>query len=657
MVLKNVKQMGSTKILKNLFFTAAMAGMLFFTVAGTLPAEMPDEDCLMCHGDKDIEAETERGKKLQLFVPENALLGSVHEDLSCTDCHIDAESFEDIPHSSKPLGRACKNCHEEEAEETTEDVHGQGCAAGDPLTPSCCTCHGGHDIKPLSSPESRFSPENQPDTCGKCHGGDVIPLKDHSIYKRNIVTRYKTSVHWQAVNEGKRAATCTDCHGSHNILPSGYKDSGVSRANEANSCMKCHKLEGMAFWNGPHGDALEHGNNDVPTCSTCHGDHDMASLKVRDGVAKQWAATQVCIWCHGNARMMARYGLDTTPVDSYMQDFHGLTQRGTMGASATCADCHDAHHSLPSDHPNSRMHISNRGPTCGKCHGKVSDNFAMSFSHKKSIEAEGSKLESIIRIIYIILIIAVIGGMLLYVTMVWFKAVREKIKEQHADPYIERMNQFGKTVHKTLLVSFIVLVITGFALKYPESFWVKGLFSLGMTETVRAFIHRVAALVMIIDSIVFTLFLIFRKRGKRLFREFLPKKRDVTDIINSVKYYLGISREKHPPKQDVFSFAEKAEFWAMVWGTVVMVVTGLILWFPKVIPATWCSCIIPIARTIHYYEAILAALAILVWHGFHVIFHPDEYPMNTSWWTGKLTKKESEHRFEPDAIKRQQFED
>ncbi len=657
MILKKGKQDISLIILKNFTFIIFLMLIFIFAAPAELRAEMSDDDCLTCHNDKDLEGETERSKKLKLFVPENALVGSVHEDLSCTDCHIGAETFEEVPHSSKPLERACKNCHEEEAAETAKDVHGMGCASGDEMTPSCCGCHGGHDIKPLNSSESRFSDMNQPNTCGKCHGGDTLTTKDHSIYKRNIVTRYKSSVHYQAVNEGKAAASCTDCHGSHNILPSGFKDSGVSRTNEANSCMKCHKLEGLAFWDGPHGDALEHGNNDVPTCSTCHGDHDMASLRVRDGVAKQWAATQVCIWCHGNARMMARYGLDTTPVDSYMQDFHGLTQRGTMGASATCADCHDPHHSLPSNHPNSRMHISNRGPTCGKCHGTVSDNFAMSFSHKKSIEVEGTMLENIIRIVYIFLIIFVVGGMLIYVMMIWFKAVREKIKSQKKDPYIERMNNFGRNVHKTLLVSFIVLVITGFALKFPEVFWVKWLFAIGMTETVRAFIHRFAAIIMITDSILFTLYMIFRKRGKRLFKEFLPKMRDITDIFRFIKYYLGISKEKHPPKSDVFNFGEKVEFWAMVWGTVIMTISGLILWFPKIIPATWCACIIPIARVFHYYEAILAALAILVWHGFHVIFHPDEYPMNTSWWTGNLTKKESEHRFEEDAIKRQQIED
>ena len=83
--------------LKITFLFIIFGAILTFS-PGNLNAGMSNEDCLSCHGDKDIEAETERGKKLELFVPENALLGSVHEELSCTDCHIGEKSFEDIPH-------------------------------------------------------------------------------------------------------------------------------------------------------------------------------------------------------------------------------------------------------------------------------------------------------------------------------------------------------------------------------------------------------------------------------------------------------------------------------------------------------------------------------------------------------------------------------
>jgi cytochrome b subunit of formate dehydrogenase len=95
------------------------------------------------------------------------------------------------------------------------------------------------------------------------------------------------------------------------------------------------------------------------------------------------------------------------------------------------------------------------------------------------------------------------------------------------------------------------------------------------------------------------------------------------------------------PQSGRFTYAEKAEYWAGLWGTMVMAVTGLIIWyFVEVatwIPRWW----IDIATTIHFYEAILATLAIVVWHFYHVIFDPDVYPMNWAWYDGKM----SEHHF------------
>jgi len=615
---------------------------------------MKNEDCLTCHSDKELTAETERGKGLNLHVPEDALRGSVHEGMACTDCHTGAKSFEDIPHSDKPLTRGCTNCHEEAMKAIENDVHGVASEAGNPRAPYCSDCHGGHQVVPLTAPDSILSKTNQPDTCGKCHGGEDLLLEEKGITKRNLVGRYKSSVHWEAIVMGKNAATCTDCHGHHGILSSASEKSGVSRVGVANSCQKCHTIETKSFWTGAHGSALLHGNNDVPNCTTCHGDHDMASLRSRVGDAKQWASTQVCIWCHGNSRMMARYGLDTTPVDSYMEDFHGLTQRGTAGASATCSDCHDPHHSLPAGHPSSRMHISNRGPACAKCHGKVTDSFAQSFSHRKALKEEGGELANIIRVIYIILIVVTVGGMTVYSLMVWLWAVRKKIKNQRNLMHVNRMSRFERSNHFILFITFSILVLTGFMLKFPESFWVKWLFAVGIDETIRSFIHRLSAMTMTISFIFFAFYMFFRKRGKCLRRAMYPRFRDITDAFKTVKFYLGLSQDEHPPKYAVFNFAEKVEFWALVWGTIVMVVTGLILWFPKALPEGSPFWVIPVARVIHFFEAVLATLAIIIWHGFHTILHPDEYPMNTSWLTGYITKEEARHHFEDEAIAQMQ---
>jgi formate dehydrogenase gamma subunit len=633
-----------------LIITAVLLSFIFGTGTTSAQTPMKNEDCLNCHADKGIEAETERGKKLNLLVPADALKGSTHEDVSCVDCHVGAKSFEEIPHADKPLEFGCASCHEEAKLKEGKDIHDIAQKAGNPRAPHCYSCHGGHQILPLTSPESRFAKLKQPDTCGKCHGDDKLIDAEKAITKRNLVLRYKTSIHWEALVQGKNAASCTDCHGTHNILSSATELSKVSRVGVANSCQLCHPIEAKSFWTGAHGTSLLYGNTDVPTCITCHGDHDMASLRTRVGDAKQWASTQVCIWCHGNARMMARYGLDTAPVDSYMEDFHGLTQRGTLGASATCSDCHDPHHSLPSTHPSSRMHISNRGPTCGKCHGKVSESFAMSFTHRKAVQREGLKIENLVRTIYILIIIFAVAGMLFYNFLVWLKALREKMKKQRQSKLVKRMNRFERSTHMVMFITFTILVITGFALKYPETFWAKWLFAIGVQEANRAFIHRFAALVMTFDCIIFGIYMLFVKRGKCLTKEIWPRKKDIGEFWANFKYYLGVSKETHPPKRGIFNFVEKFEFWALIWGTFVMVVTGLILWFPKAIPGSWPAWIINVARIIHFYEAVLATLAIIIWHGFHTMFHPAEFPMNTSWLTGYISEEEAKAHFTDDAV-------
>ena len=130
----------------------------------------------------------------------------------------------------------------------------------------------------------------------------------------------------------------------------------------------------------------------------------------------------------------------------------------------------------------------------------------------------------------------------------------------------------------------------------------------------------------------------------------LPGLRDFRQLVCQIAFYIG--RRHEPSKQGVFGYVEKVEFWALVWGTVVMAITGFVLWFPKSIPETWPGWVIEVAKLIHLLEAVLATLAILVWHFFHTIFHPVEYPMDTSWLTGGLSEEEAKERFDADAVEK-----
>ncbi len=177
-----------------------------------------------------------------------------------------------------------------------------------------------------------------------------------------------------------------------------------------------------------------------------------------------------------------------------------------------------------------------------------------------------------------------------------------------------------------------MLVLTGFALKFPDSWFAV---MLAMGEHLRSVIHRIAAVVLIAVSIYHIFDIALSREGRKLVRDLFPTLDDARGAWQNVAYYLGLSSRK--PDFARFNYAEKAEYWALVWGMIVMAVTGIMLWAKVIVgnrlPRWW----LDVATAIHFYEAILATLAIIVWHFYQVFFDPDVYPMNWAWWDGKMT--------------------
>jgi cytochrome b subunit of formate dehydrogenase len=128
-----------------------------------------------------------------------------------------------------------------------------------------------------------------------------------------------------------------------------------------------------------------------------------------------------------------------------------------------------------------------------------------------------------------------------------------------------------------------------------------------------------------------------------LVKDLLPVKKDLSDLAQNGKYLIGVKREK--AKVGRFGYAEKMEYWAVIWGTIIMGVTGLMIWFKMDVTRFLPRWAVDVALTIHYYEAILACLAIVVWHFYHVIFDPDVYPLNWACWNGKVSNhwQQEEH--------------
>lgn len=200
-----------------------------------------------------------------------------------------------------------------------------------------------------------------------------------------------------------------------------------------------------------------------------------------------------------------------------------------------------------------------------------------------------------------------------------------------------RFSAFRRFQHWVNTVSFLTLALTGLIQKFnqaPISLFL--LEALGGIEVVRI-IHRVSAIVLVLIAIVHFGDAFYSWYVKRKPLSILPGKEDVTNAWGLVLYNLGIRKEK--PKQGFFTFEEKFEYWALIWGTVVMALTGFVLWNPilanEILPGAW----IPAAKAAHGLEAVLAILAIIIWHMYHVFIKH----FNKSMYTGYMTEEEMKH--------------
>ena len=300
------------------------------------------------------------------------------------------------------------------------------------------------------------------------------------------------------------------------------------------------------------------------------------------------------------------------------------------------------------------INAGNLGQTCGQCHVGAGANFTTGRIHLTSgLVSEVTTYDRgvvgtrIVRWIYLPLILLVIGGMVFHNALIWRKKVVAKRSQERS---IVRLSRNQRTQHWLLLTSFITLVLSGFALQYPDS-WLAWL--LGGSELLRRIVHRVAAVVMLVAGTYHVLYLALSKEGRLWVKDMFPRLKDVRDLIGNFAYYLGLTKEK--PKFARFGYAEKAEYWAVVWGTIIMGLTGLMIWFKLGVFGFLARWWIDVALAVHFYEAVLATLAIIVWHFYQVIFDPDVYPVNFAFIDGRVSEEfyEEEHELAYEQMKEQ----
>ncbi|MFZ1728878.1 MAG: cytochrome b/b6 domain-containing protein [Bacteroidota bacterium] len=633
------------------------------------PENIPHKDpiipvqCTSCHQDAVVKHQFH---SVQLA---NAKRNGTLQN-ACKQCHGKHDVIKlDNPASPfhyNNLTNTCAKCHPDVAATFGGSEHGKALAQGFKGAPTCISCHSqdvtGHQGK-LSEVDTKKIQEH---LCLQCHA-DNPDVRKRMGPTAAFIQSYEKSVHGAALLGGNgKAANCVSCHGSHEMKRSFDPDSKVNKLHIADDCGKCHTAIAIEYKESIHGQANARGNLNSPGCTNCHGEHNILQVSdPKSPVAPQNVSRQVCAPCHSSLALSAKYGFSSKQAKSYEGSYHGLALTGGSSEVANCASCHGVHNILPSKDPRSQVNKANLVKTCGTCHPNANVRFSTGKIHSTEENKADEPLLYWIATIYILLIIVIIGGMLLHNVLDFRRKAINKLKMRRghmphhggsARLHI-RMTLNERFQHGSLLSSFFLLVITGFMLRFPEAWWVEGIRDIsGYAFDARSVIHRIAGVVIISASMYHIFYLAMTQRGRQLFMDLLPRLKDATDAIDVLKYNLGFSEVK--PKFDRFSYIEKSEYWALVWGNIVMGATGVIMWFDEYFLGIITKLGYDVARSIHYYEAWLATLAILVWHIYFVIFNPDVYPMNLAWLKGSLTEEEmeDEHPLELERIRAERNE-
>jgi cytochrome b subunit of formate dehydrogenase len=685
---------------RRLIFVGSLA-ILLLSLASPMHGQS-SQICMMCHANRSLAVQ-KSGQSVSLFVDADRLKESVHAAMSCDNCHRGLKPSA-LPHAKviKPVQcqtchpdsvfsgsvhgpiAACKTCHGTHEIRSPKDpksaanrmnisgtcgichmavknkylnsAHGTALAQGAKKSPSCIDCHGSHGIIPVTSKDSPLFKSNEAKACLKCH------LDDPEVNKQvgsppGFIAGYEISVHAKALATGNRnSATCSDCHGAHDSQKASSPASHLNKLNIASTCSRCHSQIAKTYNESIHGTGLQRGKIDSPTCTDCHGEHQIFPPRdPRSPVSPRNVSVRVCAGCHDSVRLNQKYGMPSERFSSFMDSFHGLASRAGSVQVANCASCHGVHNIKPSSDPASTVNPANLVATCGQCHPGANQNFTRGAVHIVSESKAGGGVLYWIRAIYIVLIIVVVGSMFLHNLLDFLQKTRRRfamrqgklVHEHYRSAQYLRMTFNERIQHAVMLTTFILLAITGFILKYPDAWWVVPIRQLSERFfEVRSRIHRVSGILMIAISLYHLFYVFFTRHGRGFLKDMLPRWKDMVDAFINVLHIAGLSKRK--ALFDRFSYIEKAEYWALVWGVLLMGATGIVLWFENYFMGLITKLGWDVARTIHFYEACLATLAILVWHFYFVLFNPDIYPMNTTWLTGKISEEEmaEEHPLE-----------
>lgn len=643
----------------------------------------PRKVCGVCH--QDI---------LQDFNQSNHWNIPAKDRLTCTSCHDphfkhEKKKFTDLTWRLH-LIRTCNKCHQQEVTNYMNSKHYQKIKAGELNAPICSDCHSKHKVLSPRNPDSKVSVANLDAVCSRCHIGyeqSIHTPKAHNdqrlkfcvachtghmtdmaiaesvVFKKSIggicLTCHEETlgatlgsahkdihaVQMDLLKKGE-SPTCGTCHQYHYKAPEHQEFSSIKR-----ECGDCHPKEKEAYETSAHYISRSKGHPEAPDCKTCH--HDKRINKADEDFKGQ-SVTKLCGTCHGNREVTMKFQLNPDVLKGYNTSYHGqMYQLGYQGERyATCVSCHDNHHILPSDHPDSTIAKKNLLTTCSKCHPDANENFIGYLTHYSPMSEVPNPFLHIIDIFMRLLLIGTLSVFGIHTLLWFFRLLIKRIKEGPikkkplSAKRVSRFNPRERILHLLVVLSFLTLAGTGLPLKYSHTGLANWVANNIVGFNMAALLHRIAGITLLVTFAyhVFTLIhKAFIKKEKGIFwgpDSLVPNLTDFKVFFHHMLYFLHI--KKTEPEFDRWTYWEKFDYFAVFWGNFIIGSSGLTLMFPEFFTRNFPGWMINAAHIIHSEEALLATAFIFTVHFFNTHLRPGAIPLDDVIFSGQL----SEEKFE-----------
>jgi len=459
-------------------------------------------------------------------------------------------------------------------------------------------------------------------SCGVCHEHEADV--------------YNGSIHARMNKKHLQNASCSDCHGAHDILPVSDPKSKVSSLKIFDTCGSCHPDEKKGYAASVHWEIYKEDPDSAPGCQTCHGYHGVVDVRKRGFVV---AATSTCASCHQDASK------------TYKDTLHGQVVALEGGKGATCWDCHLSHKILEPSDPASPLSGKKRSMTCRKCHGSVQPFFMSYWPHANVHDKDGYPVLYYAYIMMKLLFIMVMVTASVH-TLAWVRGFPKILKARIEKPrgrryvYYLRFKAWHRLTHFILFISVIGLAVSGLPLRYSNTGW-----ALKIVEIMGGFgnidmLHRCMAALLFLAVVLHGYYLIslVREKGFRGFFRFLlspdslfPRIEDFKEAWAEFQCFLKGTLE---PERDRWSYWEKFDYWAVFWGMIVIGGSGLMLAFPEITTRFLPGWVLNVALIFHSEEALLAIFFLFIFHFFHSHLRPMKFPIDESIFTGRISEED-----------------